>query len=114
MHLAVQVSKLKLNFFITTIYASNLFVERLVLWELLSRMATDINTPWIMIGDFNEILSNSTKWGSRSIDQNRVDKYQDYMNSCGMIDLGFIGPPFMWSKMSKDTSHLIKTRIDRA
>lgn len=36
------------------------------------------------------------------------------MNDYGMIDIGYVGPAYMWTGKSKIAMDLTKTRIDRA
>lgn len=68
--------------------------------------------PWMIAGDFNEILLGEDKYGGRAVNTIRALKFQECLNNCGMIDLGFSGPRFTWSNHHPLT-HLIQERIDR-
>ena len=50
-----------------------------------------------MLGDFNEVLNSDEKLGGRPINCNRALKFQECLNSCGIIDMGFSGPRFTWT-----------------
>lgn len=52
-------------------------------------VAANHNLPWIMMGDFNEVLLGSEKFGGRPVNIRRALKFQDCLDACGMIDIGF-------------------------
>ena len=62
-HATVKVCYSNLTWFILAIYASPRWAERRLVWYNLSEIATLHNHPWLMIGDFNEILSSEDKFG---------------------------------------------------
>lgn len=64
-------------------------------------------TPWMVIGDFNAILSSDEKNGGLSIGK-RCPYFCDFVDSSNLHDLDFRGPPFTWHK-----GHLFE-RLDRA
>ena len=68
--------------------------------------------PWLCIGDFNMILSQSKKYGGRPYACSSNDPFQSFLDSFGMVDLGFSSNPFTWSSKRQD-HHLIKERLDR-
>jgi hypothetical protein len=83
-----------------------------VFWETLLHEGSGYNGPWMCIGDFNMIMSQSDKFGGRPYACSSNDAFHCFMNSLGMIDLGFSGNPFTWSNKRRD-DHLIKERLDR-
>lgn len=44
-----------------------------VLWKNLFGIATFVSVPWLVCGDFNEILFSSKKWGGRPACISRMD-----------------------------------------
>ena len=52
--------------------------------------------PWVIGGDFNEILQASEKTGS-SGPLHQMEAFIETLDYCGMHDLGFIGYRFTWS-----------------
>ncbi|XP_059432574.1 uncharacterized protein LOC132165893 [Corylus avellana] len=68
--------------------------------------------PWLCIGDFNMILSQSEKYGGRPYACSSNDPFHSFLDSFGMIDLGFSGNPFTWSN-KRQGHRLIKERLDR-
>ncbi|GKV28437.1 hypothetical protein SLEP1_g37496 [Rubroshorea leprosula] len=72
-----------------------------------------IQGPWMIIGDFNDVVDQSEKFGKNEIPQTRARAYLDCMNHCNMVDLGFIGNRFTWANM-RFSNQLIQERLDRA
>lgn len=95
------------------IYASLRYAEWRLLWDNLSKVAELHTLPWIIAGDFNEVLLDEEKFGGRPICISRTLKFQDCLNNCGMIDLGFSSPWFTWTNWQL-LPHLVQERIDRA
>ena len=45
--------------------------------------------PWAITGDFNEILMSDDKFGGRNVNINRALRFQDCLDNCKMLDIGF-------------------------
>jgi hypothetical protein len=84
------------------------------LWENLKIIAGLNALPWIMLGDFSDILSSKEKWGGggNRPSNSRIREFRNCLNVCNMIDLGFSGPKFTWSNCH-DMNFLIMERLDR-
>ncbi|XP_075645738.1 uncharacterized protein LOC142616864 [Castanea sativa] len=111
-HALVKVICSNLSWIIFAIYASPRLAERHILWHNLSLVNATHNLPWIMLGDFNEVLSGEEKLGGRPVNAYRARPFQDYINECGFMDMGFSGPKFTWSNL-RNLSDLIQERLDR-
>ena len=101
-----------LTWLLSAIYASPRLVERRILWENFKTMAHLHNLPWLMLGDFNEVLCNDDKFGGNHVNLNRALEFKDCLDECNMVDLGFVGPKFTWTN-HRPISSLILERIDR-
>lgn len=55
-HQVVTISIKKGNWWCSAIYASPLISIRDVLWDYLCTLRTNIQGPWLLMGDYNEIL----------------------------------------------------------
>nr|XP_023878277.1 uncharacterized protein LOC111990725 [Quercus suber] len=111
-HALVQVKSSNTSWIISAIYASPRYVDRRLLWDNLTTVASLHNLPWIMLGDFNEMLNNSEKFGGLPINIGRALKFKACLDACGMIDLGFSGPKFTWSNR-REVNGLIQERLDK-
>ena len=96
----------------SAIYASPKYAERRLLWDNLSKVAELHALPWIITGDFNEVLLGEDKFGGRPISISRAINFQECLNTCGMINLGFSGPRLTWTNR-QPLPHLVQERIDR-
>lgn len=94
------------EFICTAIYASPRFHERCVLWNNLTNVANLHNKPWVIVGDFNEVLLEGEKYGGRMISANRSLLFKECLDTCGIMDLGFNGPRFTWTNR-RDITDLI-------
>ena len=61
---------------------------------VLSKVASLHSLPWLLLGDFNEILSGEDKFGGRNINLNRAIEFKECINTSNLLDLGFTGPKY--------------------
>lgn len=55
--------------------------------------------PWIVIGDYNEILSNNDKHGGAIRSETQMDAFHSTMDHCHLLPLPYyIGDLFTWRK----------------
>ena len=111
-HATVKVRCSNLTWFISTIYASPRLAERRLVWSNLSEIAKLHNHPWLMLSDFNEVLSSEDKFGGNQINLNRAMEFKDCLDNCNFLDLGFVGPKFTWTN-KRPLTNLILERLDR-
>ena len=111
-HVLVKVISTSLEFIFSAIYASPRFHERCILWNNLKNVADLHEKPWIIAGDFNEILAVGDKFGVRAVNSNRSLFFKDCLDYCNMIDMGFTGPQFTWTNR-RNINTLVQERIDR-
>jgi hypothetical protein len=78
----------------------------------MSEFGSNCVLPWLCIGDFNAITSQTNKLGGRSFNRFYFNNFAQFMNQFGMIDLGFSSNSFTWSNHCQCSS-LIKERLDR-
>ena len=104
------------EFFCSFLYASNFVAERRVVWnELRDHFDSPIiqSKPWIVFGDFNEILDMEEH--SRGGDNPQItlgmQDFQSMVNYCGLSDLASHGPVFTWS--NRHENDLISKKLDR-
>lgn len=81
-------------------------------WELLKVLGNLSPAPWLCIGDFNEIVSLSEKWGSNGRSSHQMKKFQSILHDCDLSDLGYRGPKYTWSNGRKGQDYA-KERLDR-
>lgn len=92
-------------------YASPRLIERKILWSNLTKVAQLHNLPWLVLGDFNEVLCGEDKYGGRQVNINRALEFKECLDLCNLLDLGFSGLKFTWSNL-RQVTNLILERID--
>lgn len=75
-------------------------------------MHENINLPWLIGGDFNEVTNSTEKVGGLPINNRRSDNFLACLNHCQLIDLGYTGGTYTWSN-NRHISHRILERLDR-
>ena len=68
-------------------------------WDLLRNLHRQNSLPWLCAGDFNKILKQSEKLGGWTRPPGQMQLFRDILDECGLIDIGFKGSPFTWSKI---------------
>ena len=82
-------------------------------WTLLESLRHSTDLPWLCIGDYNEIVSRMEKSGGSLRPTRQMDRFRSVIHTCGFIDLGFVGPPYTWSR-NHHVEGRIHIRLDRA
>jgi len=111
-HATIKVCSSNLTWLISAIYASPRLVERRILWSNLSKVANLHKLPWLLLGDFNEVLCREETFGGRQVNINRAMEFKECIDTCNVIDLGFAAPKFTWTN-KRPIFDLILERIDR-
>ncbi|XP_075095384.1 uncharacterized protein LOC142173668 [Nicotiana tabacum] len=96
----------------TFVYAKCSVMERLDLWDHLCYLASDMELPWLVGGDFNVILHEDEKIGGLPV---HPPKYKDFVfcvNFCGLFEQGYKGSPFTWWN-GRSNAECIFKRLDR-
>lgn len=68
--------------------------------------------PWVVFGDFNEILYSYEKLGGAKREVRQMEAFRECLNKCGLVDLGFVGQKFTWCN-GRDGDSRTKLRLDR-
>ncbi|GLT46247.1 hypothetical protein SLA2020_200180 [Shorea laevis] len=108
----IQSSLPALDWFFSGVYGRPQFSLRSKLWQELRTLFPYFKGPWVIAGDFNDVMDQSEKFGGAPINQHRVQAFSSCMNDCQMLDLGFIGGRFTWVNMQPD-GQVIRERLDR-
>lgn len=64
-HLLAFCPKTNSNIMITRVYGPTQNINKDHLWEYLTSFHSHLSLHWMIIGDFNELLQPSDKWGGR-------------------------------------------------
>ncbi|XP_075091528.1 uncharacterized protein LOC142171734 [Nicotiana tabacum] len=85
-------------------------MERLELWDTLYYLATNMELPWLIGGDFNVVLDE--KMGGLPVYPSEYEGFAFCVNFCGLFDQIFKGSPFTWWNGRTNDKCIFK-RLDR-
>ncbi|XP_070045848.1 uncharacterized protein [Nicotiana tomentosiformis] len=98
-------------FYISAVYAKCDETLRCRLWEEFRDVASWVNGPWGVVGDFNVVSCEEEKKGGRPF---RVEDNLDFLaclSHCRLQDAGYCGSQFTWSD-NRDPPNTIWERQD--
>ncbi|XP_074313799.1 uncharacterized protein LOC141648993 [Silene latifolia] len=99
------------SWWMSVIYGFNKVQERVPLWDSLRNMRQVVNGPWLVMGDFNNVLAMCERVGSE-VSNYELRGFQDCVEDCG-INLPAHGAFFTWSN-KHEPGAMVFSRIDRA
>jgi hypothetical protein len=100
--------------FFTPVYDSPNEALRNMLWEDLKNLSVNIQEPWLLAGDFNDIACIEEKRGGVVASSRRCNIFRDRINNCKLIDIGAVGPKYTWRGPMHHGGQRIYERLDRA
>ena len=83
------------NWHMVACYGPTTYREKYFFWEDLADKIINLQEPWLLFGDLNEITEQSEKLGGRSIHGKRLF-LKLFIQEVGGADLGFANSCFTW------------------
>lgn len=80
------------------IYASPYSPCRRILWTDLKLDSVDLSDEWMALGDFNCVPFQSELQGYSTFNISRAKLFSDWIFDNGLLDMGFEGSTFTWSR----------------
>ena len=93
-------------FYFTLIYGSIDDAERIQLWSILKSYEDCMTEPWLIGGDFNNVLAIDERVGGNT-PLAEIRPFKDCIEACGLQDLQFTGNFYTW------TNRQIFSKIDQ-
>lgn len=81
-------------------------------WEDNKVFSGTLNSPWILMGDLNDIGAVDEQWGSDGVNMHCLNKFRTAYNNCGLLDLDSAGPTFTWCRTMGGRT-IARRRLDR-
>ncbi|KAI9126130.1 hypothetical protein K1719_002551 [Acacia pycnantha] len=111
-HVVVETNSLSAPKLISFIYGPPKEGERRLTWDTLRKMALNVEVAWLVVGDFNDVLTQAEKEGGNPRSMRKIIKFQSLLYDCNLLDLEFKGSQFTWS--NKRPGGIVRERLDRA
>lgn len=83
-------------FIATFVYGFNILVKRRPLWNELKNFGIGLSMPWLVLGDFNNVLSPNEKKGGLMVKNYETKDFVDCVASLDLIDVKSIGCFYTW------------------
>lgn len=99
------------SFLLNAIYASPIYSRRKKLWDSFKELAPQLTLPWLLIEDLNDIAKPSKKFGGCPPSQQKINNFNSFRNSYGLIDLGYLGSHYTWTNC-RNNREIVRTHID--
>lgn len=110
-HLRVKVSG-HYVFFLSTIYCLSHSDANNILWSNLFTVSNSLDSPWLVVGDFNQITDSHEKLGGKQPSLKSCSSFISNINKCSLNDFGFHGSKYTWSNKRFFNKHsLIRERL---
>ncbi|XP_019196000.1 PREDICTED: uncharacterized protein LOC109189827 [Ipomoea nil] len=82
-------------------------------WDVLKRLSTQSTLPWVVIGDFNDLLFQSEKRGNNPHPENLLRGFGETLDLCGVLQLPMEGYPYTWER-GEGTEDWVEEKLDTA
>lgn len=83
---------------LTCVYGEAQVPERYKTWDTLRDLASTTQSPWVVMGDFNEVLHIREHDGVGQRSQGQIDAFRSVVNDCALVDLGHNGLSWTFEK----------------
>uniref|UniRef100_A0A803PAK3 CCHC-type domain-containing protein n=1 Tax=Cannabis sativa TaxID=3483 RepID=A0A803PAK3_CANSA len=93
-------------------YGAPVVSQRKFTWELLTKLKDSTPLmPWLVMGDFNEIISHLDKLGGPLKNETQIDDFRTAIDKSGLQELNFDGNRFTWHNNNTNGTN-VKERLD--
>ncbi|XP_058750195.1 uncharacterized protein LOC131623214 [Vicia villosa] len=96
---------------LTAMYAANQLERRKELWKDIERLGSNQQGPWIMLGDFNNVLGFHERIGRNEVKEAEFSDLREMMVATGLFEVDCIDDKFTW--YNKHAEGAIYSCIDR-
>ena len=79
---------------LTGFYGEPSWDKRHLSWQYIHDLHNSSSLPWLIVGDFNEILLCDEKEGGNDRPSIVMQNFRECLDDCGLVDLGYVGDKF--------------------
>lgn len=112
-HCCIFDSTLNLTWYLTLVYVYPKKERQAALFQEILNFKPPNDEPWLLAGDFNNVLCSFEKLGGNCTTNVHMIRFQNFLNQGNLCSLNASGVPFTWTNNHKDDS-IIYERLDRA
>ncbi|XP_010317681.1 uncharacterized protein [Solanum lycopersicum] len=101
------------QFNLTVVYGFNTLEQRKSLWNDLKMLVQNVLDPWLIVEDFNAILSPKNRLAGAPVTLNEIRDFEECVKDMGITEVQWKGNYYTWT--NKQIRNVrIASRIDRA
>ncbi|XP_074347205.1 uncharacterized protein LOC141686039 [Apium graveolens] len=88
------------RFRLTGLYGEPDRAKRKKTWQLIRNLSTTSSLPWVLIGDMNNVLSQTDKKGGRMYPSWLIQGFKEVLEDCNLVDMELLGYPYLgtWAR----------------
>ena len=98
--------------YITFVYGAPSADNRAAFWAKMNEVGSGREDPWLLTGDFNDILDNSEKVGGPARWEGSFTSFRSFVSQHGLWNLKHSGDHLSWR--GNRYTHFIRSRLDRS
>ncbi|XP_074305664.1 uncharacterized protein LOC141640884 [Silene latifolia] len=110
-HVYVEHLQTGFSWICSLVYGCNKDSERASLWHSILHCKYIVHGPWLLMGDFNNVLHVGERIGSE-VTLAEIRDFQHCVDNCGLYDLVTQGAYFTWNNKQEENKRFF-SRIDR-
>src|SRR4051812_28475423 len=95
-HVGIYSIQGDLQMWCTTIYAHNSLDKRHKLWEDIEQLSYNINAPWMLMGDYNNVMIVNDRIGGNPVMEKEYIGLVDMMHRVGLFEKESVRDHFTW------------------
>lgn len=100
-----------LRFYMSFIYGDPVKHRRHVVWDLLRDICLSREGGWFLVGDFNELMSNSEKLGGPARDECTFFGFRALKRDCRLKEPPSSGDSFSWAGVREIFTRGVKEKV---
>lgn len=108
----MKVSIGSITFFFTCVYGDPVRARRREVWNRLVHIGLMRDEPWLLTGDFNELLSNDEKLGGDVREDSTFWDFRSMVQECKVRELRTTGNSLSWEGVREQV--WVQCRLDRS
>ncbi|KAK6803540.1 hypothetical protein RDI58_001324 [Solanum bulbocastanum] len=107
-HGLIMIKQSNIQFQFTAVYGLHTIATRLPLWTAIKQLNNNINEPWLIMGDFNSILTQRDRPGGSPVQDIEIRDFRECLLDCNLAELQIEGREYTW------TNGHVYSQIDKA
>lgn len=97
----------------TCYYGYPEMINRKKSWDLIRHLAGISQIPWVILGDFNDLLCNEDKLGRSNYPRSLIEGFRATLEDCNLTELELCGGKYTWEKC-RGKREWVREKVDRA